>query len=147
MTENTIVSETIVNLEEQFNSLSPTQRGFVEEYLTNGYNATNAAMAVAKKQDKSNLSFRVEGCRYLQLPEIAEYIKSYFKTLRSQHESDLNRYIDELNRLAYSEPHNRDAHTAKLKALELLYKVYYGNEKKSVSITDNTGNVIRVEYV
>lgn len=136
-----------VNIEDLYSQLSVQQKAFVTEYLSNGYNGTKAAEKLAKKATKKPESNRVEAVRYLQTPIIKEYIKVYFEQIRLDNQTDVNKYIDELNRLAFIQSPTRQETVLKLKALDLLQKVYYGNEKKSLSVTDKDGAVIKVEYV
>lgn len=120
---------TSINIEDIYDKLTANERIFVNEYLINGYNASKAIEKISlKKADIKNSSIRSLGARYLQHPNVKEYIKVYFEQLRTDKQTELNKYIEELNRLAFIEEPTRTELQLKLKALDLLQKIYYGNK-------------------
>lgn len=136
-----------------YNSLTPRQRRFVCEYLSNGYNATEAAVAIRDSFDDYEVQNDNERCRYRTLasiifrhPAVQEYIRVYFEEMRMSKEIEMNRIISELNDWAFIQEPDKEQVPLKIKALDLLQKIYYG-DRKALSLQDKEGNTITVEYI
>lgn len=155
MEETTITApeeKSKLTLTELYEKLNDSQKIFVNEYLSNGNNATAAIRPLAVNNNTYG-GLRNLGHQMKNTPIVKEYINAYYEELRKNHYNDIEVYIEELKTLAYTEiaqhsvKPNKDQLALKLKALDLLQKIYYGTDKRSVSITDTDGKVIKVEYV
>ena len=98
--------------------MTPKEKEYVLEYLSNGYNAQKAYNKVYKKPDgaKSGWAYDI-----LNKPEIKEFIREYRKNKMSALNIDNERIIEKLEEIAFSADGDKYYKPAdKLKALDML---------------------------
>ena len=101
-------------------ALTAKNKLFVEEYVANHYNATQAYMA-AYQCDYS--SANKKAFTLLKKPEVKEYIKEIQRERTEQLNITADRVLEELASIAFAEKGDKDIPAAaKNKALELIQK-------------------------
>lgn len=73
---------------------------FVEEYLTNGNNATQAAIAVGFSPKNAN----VDGCRMMAKPHVKEVILARTEAVLRKAELSTERWAEEMAAIAHFDP-------------------------------------------
>ena len=146
--EDTTESIKTPNIDDLYTQLNNTQRIYIDAYLSNGYNGYNAIMETELSEKITTRgSANVKSSVLLHSPEVKAYVAAYFISLRLEQSEELGKYIEELNKLAFiQEPETREDIQMKMKALELLNKVYYGSEKFGL-LKDDDVKKITIEYV
>lgn len=101
-------------------TLNPNSMAFCQEYVANGYNATEAYVVAYPKSSRKSASGNA--CTLLKKPEIKEYIKEIQRERFEALNICAERIACELADLAFSEFDDNNTATSKLKALDLLQK-------------------------
>lgn len=118
--------------------LTDKQQLFVEEYLANGFNATDAYRK-AYNVEKANHAYRI-----FNQPAVKEEIA---KRLKEKHETlniTADRVMEELATIAFAKKGDKDYNAnAKLKALDLLQK-QLGLQTQKIQADVNTDIVINI---
>lgn len=121
--------------------LTPQQTRFVEEYVSNGYNAT-AAYLVAYNATPETAN--KNGWKIMKKPEAQNYMKILQKDRIAAQGISAERILEELSNIAFAEKGDEDyTVTAKLKALDLLQK-QMGLQKQQIKAEVEQNQEIRV---
>lgn len=100
--------------------LTKKNKLFVEEYVANHYNATQAYLAIYDCEYETANS---KACLLLRKPEVKEYMKEVQKERTEQLNITADRVLEELASIAFAEKGDKDIPVAaKNKALELIQK-------------------------
>ena len=101
-------------------ALTAKNKLFVEEYVANHYNATQAYMTIyGVGYDVANS----KACQVLKKPEVKEYMKEVQKERTEQLNITADRVLEELASIAFAAKDDKDIPAAaKNKALELIQK-------------------------
>ena len=101
-------------------ALTAKNKLFVEEYVANHYNATQAYVTV---YGVSDTVARSKACQVLKKPEVKEYMKEVQKERTEQLNITADRVLSELASIAFAPKGDKDIPAAaKNKALELIQK-------------------------
>lgn len=101
-------------------ALTAKNKLFIEEYVANHYNATQAYMKVyGCEYDTAN----AKGCKVLDKPEAKEYMKEIQKERTERLNITADRVLEELASIAFAAADDKNVPAAaKNKALELIQK-------------------------
>ena len=101
-------------------ALTAKNKLFIEEYVANHYNATQAYMKVyGCEYDTAN----TKGCKVLEKPEAKEYMKEIQKERTERLNITADRVLEELASIAFAAADDKNIPAAaKNKALELIQK-------------------------
>lgn len=123
-------------------ALTKKEKAFCEEYIENGY---NASQAYHKVYECSIEDARKRYCKTFRKPEIKEYIASLQKEAFAQAAINAERVALKLADIAFAEK-NDDVYivSAQLKALDLLQK-QLGLQKQVLDADVNTNIVINID--
>lgn len=146
--ENT---ETAINLQEQlealYNTMTEGDRDFVNQYLSNGFNATEAVSKTFHKDNYSDSYKRLKGHLILGREPVKKYLDVYFKLQRETSERKIDKLISELEEFAFNKNIPKAEVPLKAKAWDILAK-HYGMEKNTLDITSGGKALnIKVEYI
>ena len=116
--------------------MNERHRAFVEEYLVNGYNATQAY--IKTYPDSSEEVARSSGSRLLTNANIQSYIAS-----KRQETAERNQITKEEILAVVSSIMNKDGarESDRLKATEILLKALGYNEIKTTNVNISSGNL------
>lgn len=136
--------------------MTEKQKLFCEEYLANGFNATQACLAVYKGIKKSS-SAKVYAHRLIHDPEVKEYIDTVLEKIHDEKTMDAKEVMERLTAIAREETTDElltvegDIKSLKsktqdrIRALELIGKAY-GMFDKNVNVSGDLGISIEVDY-
>lgn len=125
-----------------FEKLNAKQRAFCEEYVRNGYNATQAYLAVYEC-DKDTAP--AGGCRLLKKPHIKEYVRELQKEIFEAAAINGERIALKLAEIAFAGKDDEYyGANSQLKALDLLQK-QLGIQTQKVEADVKTDIVINIE--
>lgn len=125
-----------------FEKLTHKQRAFCEEYVRNGYNATQAYLVAYDAEYKCA---NCEGPRLLKKPHIREYVAELQKQAFDAAAISAERIALKLAEIAFAAKDDENyAATAQLKALDLLQK-QLGIQTQKVEADVKTDIVINIE--
>jgi phage terminase small subunit len=85
---------------ELFDALTPKQQAFVTEYLQNGFNATQAAIAAGYSAHSAD----TQGSRLLANAKVAAVVNARKEAMLVKREITAERVLDEIAKLAYRDP-------------------------------------------
>ena len=116
--------------------LTLKQEMFVKHYLSNGFNATQAAISAGYSEDSAGTNT----AKLLKNTNISEAIEKAKEKLEKKFEVSTDEILQELHRIGFKESVDVDSvyrPQDKIKALELLgkYKALF-TEKHSVEVTE-----------
>lgn len=117
--------------------ITPKQQAFIQHYLANGGNATQAALAAGYAEK----SARVTGCELLKMEKIQRHLKPAQEEQKERLALDADWIISRL----MVEADDKDVSDAsRIRALELLGKVegIFAPDKKEISATVNNGDFL-----
>ena len=101
-------------------ALTKKNKLFVEEYVANHYNATQAYLAI---YDCEYNTANTKACLLLKKPEVKEYIREVQKERTERLNINADRVLEELASIAFAPKGDEDIPvSAKNKALELIQK-------------------------
>jgi phage terminase small subunit len=101
-------------------ALTAKNKLFVEEYVANHYNATQAYMTIYNCDYNTANS---KACNVLKKPEVKEYMKEVQRERTERLNITADRVLEELASIAFAEKGDADIPAAaKNKALELIQK-------------------------
>lgn len=125
-----------------FEKLNAKQRAFCEEYVRNGYNATQAYIfAYECNYETAN----AVSCRLMKKPHVREYIKELQKEAFDAAAISAERIALKLAEIAFAEKDDEYyAANSQLKALDLLQK-QLGIQTQKVEADVKTDIVINIE--
>lgn len=120
--------------------MNAKQELFINEYLTNGFNASQAYLKVFKCAKSSASAL---GARYFNQPEVKEEVYKRQKELFEALSINAERIAAELAEIAFAPKGDKDYNTtAKLKALDLLQKqLSLQNQNVTAKVESNIINV------
>ena len=123
-------------------ALTKKERDFCEEYIANGY---NASQAYCKAYGCTIEDARKRYCKTFRKPEIKEYIAALQREAFAQASINAERVALKLADIAFAEK-NDDVYVvgAQLKALDLLQK-QLGLQKQVLDADVNTNIIINIE--
>ena len=131
-----------VSIMADFEKLTAKQRAFCEEYVRNGYNATQAYLKVYEC-DKDTAP--AGGCRLLKKPHVKEYVKELQKEIFEAACINGERIALKLAEIAFASGDNEYyGASSQLKALDLLQK-QLGIQHQKIEAEVNTDVVINIE--
>lgn len=118
--------------------MTPKEKEFVLEYLSNGYNAQKAYRTIYQKEGKTDHCYII-----LNKPEVKAFIQEYRGKRLEAMMVDSNRIMEKLTEIAFAEKGDKYYRSAdQLKALDML-KQMLGDDKKDnvikVIVNDNSG--------
>lgn len=129
-------------VKKQRTKLTPKEKAFCEEYVANGYNATQAYMkAYNSPHDDANSNYR----RVIKRPLVVEYITQLQKEAYQAVCISAERVALKLADIAFAEKDDEVYNVqAQLKALDLIQK-QLGLQKQQIEANVSTDIVINIE--
>lgn len=127
---------------EQMDRLTAKMKRFAEEYVTNGYNATQAYLVA---YDCNYNTANAEGHRLIKKPQVREYVNRLQKEQFDSACINAERVALKLAEIAFSIKGDTDYNaSAQLKALDLLQK-QLGIQQQNIKADVNTDIIINIE--
>ena len=122
-------------------ALNAQSKAFCEEYVANGYKATEAYMIAYPNSSRE--SARRSSSKVLLKPEIKQYVKEIQRERFEALNISADRIACELSAMAFSDFDENNSATTKLKALDLLQK-QLGLQNQKVELKGKQDIIINI---